>query len=424
MVTGVAIDQDVLVIGGGLAGTTAALAAARAGADTRLLSHTASTLPSASGLIDVLGYTPAGDGPVLDPFATIETLPESHPYRRAGREALEAGLALFDEVVDGYSGAGTTRNALVPTLHGRVKPTARYPDSVTAGLIGDARETLLVGFERLPAFDAELAAARLDRSAVPGSFRGVTISFPVDLSADPKRHRFAHLLDENEAVNGTGLRRALAEAIEPHREEAQRVGLPAVLGLETPGEVRNRLASVLGVEVFEVPTDPPSIPGSRLETQLFDALAAAGVSVETGNPVVGHEATDGTVEAVQVGDTGPTVTYAADQFVLATGGLVGKGIDSDRTGVSEPIFDCHVAHDADRTSWFAEEPFGDHPFAAFGVEPDGELRPRDATGSLEFDNLRAAGAVCGNYDYPAELSASGVSLATGFRAGRLAGENG
>ena len=424
VVTGVAIDQDVLVVGGGLAGTTAALAAARAGADTRLVSHKASTLASASGLIDVLGYTPAGDGPVVEPFAAIERLPESHPYRRAGLEALESGLSLFDGVVDGYSGAGTTRNALVPTCHGRVKPTARYPDSVAPGLIGDSRETLLVGFERLPSFDADLAAARLSETDVPGSFRGITLSFPNGMSADPKRHRFAHLLDGNEKVNGSGVRRALADAIEPHVEGARRVGLPAVLGLESPDDVRETLVSLLGVEVFEVPTDPPSIPGSRLEKQLSEALAAAGVFVETGNPVVGYEATDGTVETVLVGGTGPTVPYAAEEFVLATGGLVGKGINSDRTGVREPIFDCYVAHDGDRTAWFADEVFGDHPFASFGVAPDEKLRPRDENGCPEFDNLRAAGAVCGNYDYSAELSAGGVSLATGYRAGRLAGENG
>ena len=54
-----AINSDVLVIGGGLAAVTAAVSAAREGADVRLVSHKASTLRQASGLIDALGYVPA-----------------------------------------------------------------------------------------------------------------------------------------------------------------------------------------------------------------------------------------------------------------------------------------------------------------------------------------------------------------------------
>ncbi|MUV61177.1 FAD-binding protein, partial [Halobacterium sp. CBA1126] len=57
-----AIDSEVLVVGGGLAGLTSALAAARAGADTRLVSYKQSTLRHASGLVDVLGYAPDGEG--------------------------------------------------------------------------------------------------------------------------------------------------------------------------------------------------------------------------------------------------------------------------------------------------------------------------------------------------------------------------
>ncbi|MFB6082942.1 MAG: glycerol-3-phosphate dehydrogenase subunit GlpB [Halorientalis sp.] len=423
-----AIESEVLVIGGGLAGATAAVSAARTGADVRLVSHKRSTLRSASGLIDVLGYTPDGEGPLVDPLAALSDLPDDHPYERVGRDAVEAGLALFDDVVDSYEGNHTGRNALVPVQGGRVKPTARYPASAAAGLASDGRDALLVGFERLVGFDAPLSAARLNAAGVPFAARGVTVEFPADLSADPKVTRFAHLLDRD-AVGEDGptgsVRRALAERVATHLDGEDRVGFPAVLGDDHPEAVRADLESHLGAAVFEVPTGPPSLPGLRLEDRLYDALDAAGVRIETGNPVVGYEAdADGDrIEAVTVDRSGATVPYAAEQFVLATGGLVGKGIDSDREGVTEPIFDCHVAHPPDRYDWFADDAFGDHRFARFGVDPDRELRPRDARGTVEFDNLRAAGSVLGNYDFAAEKSGGGVSLATGHHAGRLAGEN-
>jgi glycerol-3-phosphate dehydrogenase subunit B len=422
-VTDVAIEQDVVVVGGGLAGVTAALSAAETGVDVRLVSYKQPTLRHASGLVDVLGYTPDGEGPLVDPFDAIADLPEGHPYERAGTDALRAGLDLFDEVADTYAGGHTSKNALLPTHGGTVKPTARYPESAAAGLASDTRDVLLVGFERLVDFDAPLAAKHLAAVGPPFRARGVTIEFPIELSADPKVTRFAHLLDRDETVGGMGrgVRRALAELVKGHLDGEERVGFPAVLGDDHPAEIRSDLEAELGVDVFEVPMGPPSLPGIRLEDRLYEAMDEAGVKITTGNPVVDFDG-NGSVETVYADRNGSRIPYAAEEFVLATGGLVGKGIDSDRDGVEEPVFDCHVPHPADRYDWFEDGAFDDHPFARFGVDPDTELRPRDADGDVQFDNLRAAGSVLGGSDFAAEKSGSGVSLATGHRAGQLAGE--
>lgn len=427
-----AIEDDVLVIGGGIAGCAAALAASRAGAEVRLVSHKQSTLRSASGLVDVLGYTPDGDL-VADPFDALLDLPEGHPYERVGETAVRDGLALFDEAVDGYAGMHTDRNALVPTHGGTVKPTARYPESVAAGLASDPRDALLVGFPTLTGFDAPLAAAHLENAGVPFDARGVTVAFPGDLRDDAKVTRYAHLLDRDADVSldgrTLGARTALAAAVRPRLDGVERVGFPAVLGDERPAEVRLVVEAELGADVFEVPTGPPSLPGLRLEDRLYAALDGAGVNVTTGNPVVDYEAADGRgeraagrVEQVVVDRSGARVPYRAEQYVLATGGLVGKGIDSDREGVREPVFGCHVPHPEDRYDWFDDDTFGDHPFARFGVPVDRDLRPLDAGGEAEFENLRAAGAVLGGADFAAEKSGSGISLATGYVAGTQAGE--
>lgn len=182
------------------------------------------------------------------------------------------------------------------------------------------------------------------------------------------------------------------------------------------------LGRSLSVDTFEVPMGPPSVPGLRLDDLLSAAVGSAGVSVETGSPVVGFESDDGHVEQVVLDRDGTEMPCTASQYVLATGGLVGEGIESDRERVREPVFDCHVAHPPDRYDWFEDEPFGAHRFARFGVEPGDRMRPLDADGRPEFRNLRAAGAVLGSYDFAAESSGSGVSLATGHRAGTLAGE--
>lgn len=423
--TTVAIEDDVCVIGGGLAGMTAALRAAREGARVRLLSHKKSTLRHASGLVDVLGYA---DGElVAEPFEALASLPESHPYRRVGDDAVRAGLSLFDDVTgDAYQGAHTDANALVATHGGTVKPTARYPTRVAPGLASRERKTLLVGFDSLTAFDAPLAADHLAAAGVPGTTRGVTVEFPGEFRADSRVTRFARALDNDEPVEtasgSTPVRRALARATKPRLGDAERVGFPAVLGEEESREVRESLESQLGIDVFEVPMGPPSLLGLRLEALFERALDEAGVRRTTGNPVVDFNAGDARIQSVSTDRNGRRVPFHADEFVLATGGLVGKGIDSNRDGVVEPVFDCHVPHPNDRYEWFDDAAFGDHPFARFGVGVDKELRPLDDNRTVEYDNLRAVGGVLGGADFAAEKSGSGISLATGHAAGRAAGE--
>ncbi len=421
-----AIEDDVVVIGGGIAGMSAALSAARDGAQVRLLSHKESTLRHASGLVDVLGYA---DGLVSNPFDAISGLPDEHPYRIIGEGGVRDGLALFDSVVD-YEGTHTDRNALVPTFGGKIKPTARYPPATAAGLASDDQDTLLVGFETVVDFDAPLAAARLGAD-VPFEVHGATVAFPGDFRTDARITRLAHALDENERIEqeeggvsaSLPIRTALADAVEPHLDGAKRVGFPALLGEVRTAEVISALESELGADVFEVPMGPPSLPGMRLETDFRRALSDEGVRTTSGNPVVDFEGDDDDdIEAVVVERNGAEIPFYGDQFVLATGGLVGKGIDSTRERVSEPIFDCHIPAPDDRYAWSDEEAFGKHAFARFGVATDEELRPLDSRGEPEFGNLRAIGGVLGGYDFAAEKSGSGVSLSTGVVAGRLASE--
>ena len=434
-----AIEDDVLVIGGGLAGASAALAAADRADAVRLLSYKQSSLRHASGLIDVLGYGPGGDGPLPDPFAAIEKLPAGHPYERIGADAVRAALERFDRVAgDAYRGGHTERNALVATSGGTVKPTARYPTSTTAGLASDDRDALLVGFPSLPEFDAPLAADHLHAAGVPFGVRGATVEFPGEFRDDATLTRYAHALDRDESLSTASgsqpARRALAAAVAAHHDDEERIGFPAVLGDEFGAEVRRELADRLGADVFEVPTGPPSLLGLRLEELLYDALDAAGVRVRTGLPVVGYEgegpgesgSTHGKdsrrIDRVLVDRYDQEVPYRASEYVLATGGLVGKGVRSDRDAPFEPIFDCHVGAPTDRYAWSESDAFGDHAFARFGLTVDRQLRPLDADGEPEFANLRAAGAVLGGYDFAAEKSGAGVSLATGHVAGERAGE--
>lgn len=436
--TGASSSADLLVVGGGLEGHVSALAAARdaPGSTVRLLELDPGRFRRETGLIDVLGYTPDGEGPVTEPLATLSTLPAAHPYSRVGTEAVRRSLTAFADAID-YQGTESDANALVPTCNGTAKPTYLYPPSVTPGLASDRRETLLVGLERVTDFDAELAAARLD-DRLPYDVHGTTITFPGSFDGeDPPALEYATTLDDNAPCDdGPPVRRALASRVRSPLDIEPRIGFPAVLGVQVHGDVRNDLEAILQADLFEVPLGPPSLPGMRLRSRLRSALGAAGVEVETAASVTGFDASGGRIERVHVtespagstmqddrsGGSAPEADRAleAASHVLATGGLASGGLDSEPERVVEPVFGCHVSHPGDREGWVAPAFLGDHPFARFGLDVDAQLRPVTTAGKPEYVNLYAAGHVLGGADFAAEQSDGGVAVATGYRAGRLA----
>ena len=259
---------------------------------------------------------------------------------------------------------------------------------------------------------------------MPFDVQGVSVALPKRFRSDATAMRFARALDRDEPAEngGTHTRGALVEAVKAQLDDAERVGFPALLGEDTPEKVRGSLESALGADVFEVPMGPPSLPGLRLEDRLYEALDDAGVRVTTSNPVVEFDTEDGRITTVYTDRGGQRLPFEAKQVVLATGGLIGKGVRSSRESVYEPIFDCHISHPEERSKWSREGAFDDHPFARFGVSVDRDMQPLDAEESVEYENLRAAGSVLEGYDLALEKSGSGVSIATGYAAGRAAGE--
>ena len=430
------MSVDVLVVGGGLAGCTAALAARETGAAVELVVVDDSRFDRHPGTVDVLGYTGAtdartGEGPVARPLDALSSLPDEHPCRRLGVDRLRAALALFDDAVD-YRGGEA--NGLVVTAAGRVRPTARYPASMAAGLASRDEPMRLVGFEQVPELDAELVAAQLDEQ-LPYPVAGSTITVPGTVTEYPSVPTLAAALDADEAPSGdVGLpdfdgeappaalaggeaagepvRDRLVERVLPELDTEGRVGVPAVLGETEHATVRAEMEAAFHADVFEVPVGPPSLPGRRLERQLHAALERAGVEVTRGR-VTGVETADGRIEQVRLGEGSRVV----ESVVLATGDLAGPGLVADRDGIHEPRLGCHVAAPDDRLDWTDPDPLGGHAAARFGVSVDDDLRPLDGTGRPEYDNLRAAGRLVGGFDYDAEGSADGVALATGHAAG-------
>jgi glycerol-3-phosphate dehydrogenase subunit B len=406
--------SDVVVIGAGLAGLTAAIRLAQAGQPVTLLSAGLGGLPLSPGTIDVLGYAPER---VTDPFAAVDALAardERHPYARLGATTVRDAIRWFAELVGGdlATGNGAT-NLQLPTAVGAIRPTALAPASMTAGDLRAGMRVLVVGFRRLKDFAPGLVAENLGRVELPAGGRVSTRAAMVDVVArvgevDTGAVGFGRAMDD------APLRARTADAIGPHLADADVVAVPAVIGIaDAPAAIAD-LTARLGRPVFEIPLPPPSVPGLRLHERLAGLARAIGVRIIVGGRVVGAERQGDRVISVTSDTAGRTRTTGVSSVVFAPGGFESGALSVDSYGaVSEPVFGLPVSGGP---ATVAPDYWADHPLFRMGVAVDPTMRVVDFGGASVAANLVAAGGILAGATRWREKSGEGIAIASAVRA--------
>ncbi len=405
---------DLLVIGAGLAGLSAAITAAKAGWQVRVIAKGMGVTHWHAGTVDVLGYLPATDQRVQTPLATSQTLAPQHPYRLLGTERLNAGLATFQGWLAnsglGYGGAtDPDQNLWLPSPVGAARPTWLAPAAQLGGDLSRGAPMLIVGFRGLRDFYPQLITENLTRQG----YAARAAFLPLALISDLHDRNPIQLA---EALEAPARQAELAAALKKIWRSGERIGLPALLGMNEHAIVWRALQSQTGAPIFEIPTLPPSVPGIRLYRALCQPLSAAGGRIETNMEAIGFQADGNQIRWVETATSARPLKHYARHFLLATGGLLGGGFNSDHTGRCwETIFNLPLTIAQDRNAWFRHQflhPQGQPVFTG-GVAVNSAFQPVDQNGACYYDNLWAAGGVLAATDPIRERSLEGIALATG-----------
>ena len=422
---------DVLVIGAGLAGLTAAWRAAHSGKRVRLIAKGWGSHYWGAGCIDILGYFDSSDEQITtNLLSSLESIIKEnprHPYAISGLDSLKRAVNAFQELCEasGYPLNGSLeQNWLLPTALGSLRPTCLAPETMLAGDISNRLPMLVVGFERFFDFFPHMIAANLESQGVTA--QGSKLDLPSLRSRRTLTPRILAQYFETPEFRKEVIQ-ALKLKLQSYFKAGQRfrVGFPAVLGVKNAIAVWKELQNQLECQVFEIPGLPPSIPGMRLHQILSQAVQDLGGEVYEGMQVIKADCSAGQVKAVWSEAAARLKAHLADDFVLASGGFLGGGTICDSDGaLRETVFDLPVQDLTGRTNRFqngflAE---GGHPLFSTGIPVDTNFHPLNPQSAVQFTNLSVIGSTLAGTDPIRERSLEGIALATGFAAGEKVGK--
>lgn len=431
------LSCNVAVIGGGLAGSVAALSARRRGAKVILITKGPGASALSSGAIDICGSPTASPGLPWSRFLSVrdniyETIARAphHPYSvlalnnpddpSGGLTAMieEATGFLRDELSkSGISLQGdSNRQRPAPTMLGTWKLTSFVQSCQQLGI--PEGDIAVAGIRGLSAPDSDSLAASLQMTlAATGLGSGEPIEhFEVELEGRETwtmEEAAEHLsVPKNLDAWFEKISRAAAE-------KYRTILIPPLLPASAlSGELRLKE----GAAVKEILAAPPSTPGRRLQDALAAALEAAGVEFAH-SEAREFERNGNALVSCSVDMNGAQRRLQSDKWVLATGKFITGGIKKDRafheTALNLPVF-CgdRKVEEVFTQKMLRKQILADHPAFSVGLMTDGRLRPVDQDGKAILKNLFAAGSVLGGYNYHTGSCGLGVCALTGHRAGR------
>ena len=407
--------MDTVIMGGGLSGLTCGIALAKRGQRVTIVAGGQSTLMFNGGSMELLGNVDGKD--VTAPLEAISTLPQSHPYSKIGAERL-ADIA--DEAKQLLADAGIEMEGNADANHWRITP------------MGIAKPAWLTLSENLRIDDLNsLPAKRVALMCIRGFFdqpngmlaQGLrnlgfdvqSIEFTTDditsLRRSPSEMRATSLAKH--LVSNNALQR-VADQINALAADVDLVILPSVLG-QTDGNDFKTLQGMCNKPLQLVATLPPAVAGMRMHTLLRHYFKMLG-----GNYLTGDNAIGGSFE----GDKLLNVTTAkldgmplrANNFVLATGSFVSRGLAANYERVFEPIFDLDVDADADREQWTRFGVMEPQAYFRYGVATDSSLHCLKQ--GKPITNLHAIGSILSGHDAIKMGDGTGVSLLTALAVAR------
>ncbi len=419
------MNPDIIIIGGGMAGTAAAIAAKNKGADVTLIRKGYGSTALSSGAFDI-----------LDTNRDINSLNKRHPYRIVGQKgfsALKEKLNNFLKDIKNeelYIDGSINKDATLISITGVFKDTNLCQRSICEGRLTGLKDARILFFDikGFAGFNPKhccilFKEANERNNLLIKKIDHIFINFPGNgVETFPSPFIFAMRLDDESVMEKfiSTINKAARKNGYTH------LGFPPILGLRKTAKVVKALEASTDHRVFELLPLLPSVPGYRLQMTLNSLLNKKGINVIEGE-VIKAKIKNSIVESVSVKRRNGLLELKAKSFILTTGRWAG-GKAIKKNGIYEPIFDLpiyekeRVAEIKDVADYLDSYVLESHPLLSVGIRVNSRLQPLDGNDDIAYKNLFAAGAILGGYNYLTDRCGLGVAFLTGHLSGKYAAE--
>ena len=409
-------ETDLAVIGSGIAGFAASIFALNRKINCAQVGNTGAVAYT-TGYLDLLGSNEETQAAIDNPWEGLEQLKKSqpdHPLSRISaadiRKSFEQFTAFLGECGIAYTGPSETNiTALTPA--GTLKKTLCIPATMAAGpkAFADKTPCVIIDFKGLKGFSARQVVANL-KDKWP-DLSTARITFPEMAKGEVYPEVMARSLEV------PAIRAGLAELLIQTAGEAKVIGLPAILGMHRPDLVKTELERLTGLQIFEIPTMPPSVPGIRLREMFEQVFPQKGLTLIPQQKVTSL-CFDADSAVLNLRDNYGPITIHAKAVILATGRFLSGGLTAHISGITETLLDLPVSQPASRTDWYREG-YTDrrgHAIHKAGIEIDASFRPLAQNGKAYHERLFAAGIILAHQDWIRGRSGAGIAIATAYKA--------
>nr|QIH43227.1 glycerol-3-phosphate dehydrogenase subunit GlpB [Vibrio ziniensis] len=424
------MNYDVIVIGSGVAGYSAAIKCLEHGLKTAVVSSGQSALHFSSGSIDLLSHSPLNHQMIDNPWTEFDVLSKAlpqHPYAKVGSKNIRLAMNWYQQMLASnglaMSSLPSSNNHFRITTLGTLKSTwlsQPYVEKIAPDFsnLSEIKRIVMIAVDGFRDFQPHIALGNLQLNPafkdIPIKTAKISLTAFGQLNRNPYDLRsidISRLLRDE--TQFTEFANQLLKAATPE----DLVVLPSIMGNGDGLELMHKLSRYTGLRLHEVPTMPPSLLGIRIEDVMMRTFVNKGGVLHKGDEVLGGQFEDlggalnlMSIQTKKMGD----MNLIAKNYILASGSFFSKGLIANQNAIKEPIFDLDTEVAGARNEWHQHDFFSSkpHPFLSFGVVTDKNFTP--SIRGNKVNNLHCIGAILSGYNPIAHGCGGGVAISTAY----------
>lgn len=323
---------DVIVIGQGLTGMLSAIWAKEQGYRTALIAAGAGKIVQSSGVMDLIPGS----------ADSLKETKSSFQLESVANSLLDDAAEKFKELTKtiGYPYKGSLSSPVnIVTGAGHIKQTIFYPKSISP--VPEQGHVIIVGFQEISDFQPIYAGQNLQKAYPQLKVDVIKIQLGKHSQRTLTQLDAARLL-EHEETRSHCLEQITIQMNEKNLSKPDLFVFPASLGMENWQEIVAQFETELGAAITEAVGMPPNATAVRLHNRLKKHAVKLGVRIYSDTTTVGSVIEENRIKAIKIKTSNQVTELQGKQIILATGGILGGGLEVMSAGLKETALGLEV----------------------------------------------------------------------------------